>query len=147
MVPSLQPGDSTVIPVILNEDFSKGYEPGCTATDYVTTKSYGSSWWIPCFWENWWDAAGKYGPDTFVISFSAKKDGQWIYGLNPSSSGTVLSSQNIFAFDEAGQSCPGYISKRVIKYPDEWDIQQKSLSQSIDSGFSFTEGQRGRLIG
>jgi hypothetical protein len=147
MVPSLQPGDSTVIPVILNEDFSKGYEPGCTATDYVTTKSYGSSWWIPCYWDNWVEAAWKYGPDTFVISFSAKKDGQWIYGLNPSSSGTVLSSQNIFAFDEAGQSCPGYISKRVIKYPDGWEIQQKSLSQSIDSGFSFTEGQRGRLIG
>ena len=141
IVPALQPGDSTVIPIILNEDFSKGFEPGCTATQYVTTNG------IPCYWQNWWWAAIKYGPDSFVISFSAKKDGQWIYGLTPSSSGKVLSSQNIFAFDEAGQSCPGYISKRVIKYPDEWDIQQKSLSQSIDSGFSFTEGQRGRLIG
>ena len=117
MVPSLQPGDSTVIPVILNEDFSKGYEPGCTATDYVTTKSYGSSWWIPCFWHNWWEAAGKYGPDTFVISFSAKKDGQWIYGLNPSSSGTVLSSQNIFAFDEAGQVLPRLHLKKGDKIP------------------------------
>ena len=130
-----------MIPIILNEDFSKGYEPGCTATQYVSTNG------IPCYWQNWWDAAIKYGPDSFVISYSAKKNGQWIYGLTPSSSGKVLSSQNIFAFDEAGQSCPGYISNRVLKYPDGWGIQQKSLSQGIDSGNTFTEGERGRLIG
>jgi len=141
MVPSLQPGDSTVIPIILNEDFSKGYEPGCTATQYVSTNG------IPCYWQNWWWAAIKYGPDSFVISYSAKKNGQWIYGLTPASSGTVLSSQNIFAFDEAGQSCPGYTSNRVLKYPDGWGIQQKSLSQGIDSAYEFTEGQRGRLKG
>jgi len=140
-VPALQPGDSTVIPIILNEDFSKGFEPGCTATQYVITNG------IPCYWQNWWWAAIKYGPDSFVISYSAKKNGQWIYGLTPSSSGKVLSSQNIFAFDEAGQSCPGYISNRVLKYPDGWGIQQKSLSQGIDSGYTFTEGERGRLIG
>jgi hypothetical protein len=141
LVPSLKPGDSTVIPIVLNEDFSKGYKPGCTATQYVSTNG------IPCYWQNWWDAAIQYGPDSFVISYSAKKNGQWIYGLTPGSSGTVLSSQNIFAFDEAGQSCPGYTSNRVLKYPDGWGIQQKSLAQNIDSTFTFTEGQRGRLIG
>ncbi len=141
MVPALKPGDSTVIPVVLEEDFSKGFKPGCEAGNYMTTNG------IPCFWQNWWWAAGAYGPDTFTLTYSVKNKGQWIYGLTPSSSGTVLSSQNIFAFDEAGQTCPGYLSKRVLKYPDGWSVQQKSLSQEIISGFSFTEGQRGRLIG
>ncbi len=98
VVPALAPSGSTVIPIILNEDFSKGFVTGCTADSYTSTNG------IPCYWENWQQAARDYGTDQFVITYSVKKNGQWISGLTPSSSGTVLSNQNIINVDENGNT-------------------------------------------
>lgn len=145
MVPSLAPMDSTVIPVILNEDFSKGYTSVCNNQQWTSTDG------VPCFWDNWQLAARNYGTDTFVITFAAKKNGQWIYGLTPSSSGKVLSNQNIITLDPEGVQCPGYTSTTVLKYPSGWQMYQTPLSQDYNSvmwnGYTFTQGARGRLIG
>jgi len=144
MVPSLAPYDSTVIPVILNEDFSKGYTSACNNLQWTTTNG------VPCYWNNWQLAARKYGTDTFTLSFAAKKNGQWIYGIAPSSSGKVLSSQNIITVDPEGKQCPGYTSTTVLKYPSGWQMQLTPLSQDYNNvmwnGYTFTEGARGRLI-
>lgn len=145
VVPSLKPSDSTVIPIILNEDFSKGFKTGCTADSYTSTNG------IPCYWENWQQAARDYGTDQFVITYSVKKNGQWISGLTPSSSGTVLSNQNIISVDENGNTCPGYTSTQVLKYPDGWQIQENGLSLMYKdvmwNNYQFTNGASGRLIG
>ncbi|MGA2120902.1 MAG: PEGA domain-containing protein [Methanoregula sp.] len=145
MVPSLKPSDSTVIPIILNEDFSKGYTTGCTGTSYTSTNG------VPCYWDNWQQAARDYGPDQFVITYSVKKNGQWISDLTPSSSGTLLSNQNVINIDENGNTCPPYTSTQVLKYPDGWQVQENGLSQELENVmwnvYSFTEGDHGRLIG
>lgn len=145
VVPPLKPYDSTVIPLVLAEDYSKGYTSNCNSQAWTMTNG------IPCYWENWNLAAHKFGTDQFVISTSVKKNGQWITGLSPSSSGTVLSSQNVFNIDEEGKVCPGYTSKQVIRYPDSWQMQLDGLSQDLDNvmwnKYTFTKGGSGRLIG
>jgi hypothetical protein len=145
VVPALAPSGSTVIPIILNEDFSKGFVTGCTADSYTTTNG------VPCYWENWQQAARDYGTDQFVITYSVKKNGQWISGLTPSSTGTTLSSQNIINIDENGNACPGYTSTQVLKYPDSWQVQENGLSLVYDNvmwnKYQFTNGASGRLIG
>ncbi len=144
MVPALKPYDSTVIPLVLTEDFSKVYQPGCDNNGWTSTNG------VPCFWNNWQLALRQSGTGKFVITYAAKKNGQWITGLTPSSSGTVLSSVDIFNFDEQGNSCPGYESTTVLKYPPGWKMQQTGFSQQFDSvmwnGYSFTGGARGRMI-
>ncbi|MEI7856717.1 MAG: hypothetical protein WCH85_04360, partial [Methanomicrobiales archaeon] len=144
MVPSLKPYDSTVIPLVLTEDFSKVYKPGCDNNAWTTTDG------VPCYWDTWQQALRQSSTGKFVISYSAKKNGQWIEGLTPYSSNTVLSNQNVITFDEQGKSCPAYTSTTVLKYPAGWKMQQTGFSQQFDSvmwnGYSFTEGARGRMI-
>ena len=94
--------------------------------------------------------ARKAGTDTFVIGMSVKKNGQWISWLTPSSSGTVLSSQNIIVVDEEGKNCPGYTSTTVLKYPSGWKMQVTGYSQVLNdvmwNAYTFTGGASGRLI-
>ncbi len=117
MVPSLKPGDSTVIPLVLTEDFTKVYTPTCSADAYTSICDGSGGGCVPCYWENWQQAVRKSGTGSFTISLAAKKNGLWISGLNPDSSGRVLSSQDIFSFDEQGNNCPGDTSTMVLKYP------------------------------
>ena len=150
-VPALKPYDSTVIPMVLEEDYTKVYTPDCNADAY--TSECGDIC-VPCYWNKWYFAvidSSKNGGDTFSVSFSGKKNGYYLNSLTPSSSGTVLSSNTIMNFDEQGQSCGAYNAKTVLKYPDTWKMQAGGLKQDLWSlcwlKFSFTEGDHGRLIG
>jgi hypothetical protein len=149
IVPSLKPYDSTVVPMILTEDFTKVYTTSCNNEAWTSTNG------IPCYWENWNQGARTYsndhGADQFVIGMSVQKNGQWIAGLTSSSSGTVLSSQNIFNIDEEGKTCPGYKSTTVLKYPSGWQMQQPPFAQNLQNVmwnvYTFTGGASGHLIG
>jgi hypothetical protein len=145
IVPPLKPLDSTVVPVILVEDYSRVYTPGCDNKAWTMTNG------IPCYWENWNQAARKIGTDKLVISMAVKKNGQWINQLTPYSSGIVLSSQNIFNIDEEGKTCPGYTAKTILKYPNGWQMTQLGWSQDLNSvmwnAYTFTGGASGHLIG
>jgi hypothetical protein len=80
-------------------------------------------------------------------------DAKYNYGeLTPSSSGEVLSSDQYLNIDDQGKVCgPSYNVKTVLKYPDFWQVQENSLNQDLWSlcwlKYSFTEGDKGRLIG
>ncbi|MEI8330528.1 MAG: hypothetical protein WCF90_02575 [Methanomicrobiales archaeon] len=113
MVPALKPYDSTVLPLFLTKDFSKVYEPGYDNNGWTPTNG------VPCFWNNWELALQQSGTGKFVIMYAAKKNGQWITDIITFSSNTVLSRVDIFNFDEQGNSCPGYKSTTVLKYPPE----------------------------
>jgi len=150
-IPALKPGDSTVVPVVLEEDYTKVYTPDCN--DH--------QWWeecgdicVPCFWNNWYGGiidSSKNGGDTFNVAFSAKKGGYPTGGLTPSTSGKVLVSQNIITLTAQGKSCGTYNTKTVLKYPDGWQMQLNGQTQDLWSQcwlkYSFTEGAKGRLIG
>lgn len=145
IVPPLKALDSTVVPVILTEDYSKGYKTGCNNQGWTSTDG------IPCYWENWNQAALNAPADKFVIEMAVKKNGKWISQITPYSSGIVLSSQNVITFDDEGKTCPGYTSKDVLKFPSGWKVQQTGLSQDLKSvmwnSYTFTNGASGRLIG
>ena len=150
-VPALKPHDSTVIPVVLEEDYKSVYTPDCNADSYT---SVCGDVCVPCYWNKWYFAvihSSENGGDTFQVSFSGKKNGYYLSSLTPSSSGTVLASNDIMTFDEQGQSCGGYNAKTVLKYPANWQMQTKGLNQDLWSlcwlKFSFTEGNHGRMIG
>ena len=150
-VPALAPGDSTVIPVILEEDYTKVYTSSCNAQAYTTTCG---DICVPCYWNLWYFALidnAKSGGDTFSVSFSSKKDGYFTGGLTPSSSGKVLTSQDIIAFDEQGKACGAYNAKTVLAYPSGWQMQTNGLNRNLQDlcwlKYSFTEGAKGRLIG
>jgi hypothetical protein len=150
-IPSLAPHDSTVIPVILEEDYSKVYTKDCSASAYTSTCG---DICVPCYWNLWYFALidnSKNGGDTFSVAFSTKKNGYYTGGLTPSSSGTVLSSNTIITFDEQGKSCGAYNAKTVLTYPSGWKMEQNGLNQDLWNlcwlKYSFTEGDHGRLIG
>ena len=150
-VPALRPHDSTVIPLVLEEDYTKVYTADCNANAYT---SVCGDICVPCYWNKWYFAvidSSKNGGDTFLVSFSGRKNGYSLNSLTPSSSGTVLASNTIMNFDEQGQSCGAYNAKTVLTYPDNWQMQAGGLKQDLWSlcwlKFSFTEGDRGRLIG
>jgi hypothetical protein len=150
-VPALSPGDSTVIPVILEEDYAKVYTSSCNAQSYTTTCG---DICVPCYWNLWYYALidnAKSGGDTFTVSFHATKDGYATGDLTPSSSGKVLTSQDIFVFDEEGKSCGAYNAKAVLVYPSGWQMQENGLNRNLQDlcwlKYTFTEGAKGRLIG
>ena len=150
-VPALAPHDTTVIPVILEEDYSKVYTPTCSADAYTTTCD-GSGNCVPCYWNLWYFAviqSSNNGGDTFSASFSTTKNG-FFTDLTPTSSGKVLASQNIMTFDDQGKSCGAYNAKTVLTYPAGWQMQTNTLTQDLWSlcwlKYTFTEGDKGRLI-
>ncbi|MGA2699183.1 MAG: PEGA domain-containing protein [Methanoregula sp.] len=149
-VPTLAPHDSTVIPIVLEEDYSTVYTSACNADAYTSTCDDGTC--VPCYWNLWYFAviqSSKNGGDTFSATFSTMKDGFYT-DLTPSSSGTVLSSSNIMNFDEQGKSCGSYNAKTVLTYPSGWQMQANALKQDLWSltwlKYTFTEGDHGRLI-
>jgi hypothetical protein len=150
-IPSLAPHDSTVVPVTLEEDYTKVYTKECGRDKY--TMECGDIC-VPCYWNLWYFAiidSSKAGGDTFTVAFSTKKDGYYTGGLTPSTSGKELVSQNIITFTPQGKACSSYNAKTVLKYPDGWQMESDDLNQDLWSQcwlkYSFTEGQRGRLIG
>lgn len=149
-IPSLGPYESTVVPVVLEENFTKVYTPDCNANAYT---SICGDICVPCYWNLWYFAvidSSKSGGDTFSATFSTMKDGHYMV-LTPSSSGTVLTSQNIITFDDQGKSCGAYNTKTVLQYPAGWQMETNSLNQDLWNlcwlKYSFTEGDHGRLIG
>lgn len=150
-VPSLAPYDSTVIPVILEEDYRTVYTSTCN--DHAWTTTCGDIC-VPCYWNLWYFALidnAKSGGDTFSVSFLAKKDGYSLGDITPSSSGKVITSQDIITFDEQGKSCGMYNAKTVLLYPAGWQMQVSGLNRNLESlcwlKYGFTEGDHGRLIG
>jgi len=150
-VPSLAPFDSTVIPVILEEDYRTVYTSTCNDHAWTTTRG---DICVPCYWNLWFFALidnAKSGGDTFSVSFLAKKDGYSLGDITPSSSGKVITSQDIVTFDEQGKSCGMYNAKTVLLYPAGWQMQVSGLNRNLESlcwlKYGFTEGDRGRLIG
>ena len=51
-VPGLAPHDSTVIPIVLEEDYSKVYTTQCNADAYTSTCDGGTC--VPCYWNLWY---------------------------------------------------------------------------------------------
>lgn len=150
-VPSLAPGDATVIPMILEEDYTTVYTGTCN--DHAWTTTCGDIC-VPCYWNLWYYGLidnAKSGGDTFSVHFTARKDGHSLGDLTPSSSGTVLTSQDIIVFDEQGKSCGMYNAKSVLVYPAGWQMQTTGLNRNLQDlcwlKYSFTEGAKGRLIG
>ena len=148
-IPSLAPHDSTVIPVVLEEDYSKVYTKDCNADAYT---SECADICVPCYWNLWYFAvidSSKNGGDTFSATFSTMKNGHYT-DLTPSSPGKVLTSQDIITFDDQGKSCGAYNAKTVLQYPSGWQMESNSLNQDLWSlcwlKYSFTEGASGRLI-
>ncbi len=147
-VPPLGPGESTVIPVVLEEDYTNVYTADCNEQSYVTTCK---DVCVPCFWKLWIDrviSLSKSGGDTFSVTFTAQKEGRYIT-LDPSSSGTVLSGHNVLVFDDQGKSCGAYNATTVLRYPGGWQMTADSLNRNLEDAYfayTFTEGARGRLI-
>ena len=150
-VPALRAHDSTVIPVVLVEDYSKVYTTGCTADAYTTECG---DVCIPCYWKLWQFRAldvSRSGGDTFTVGFSETKNGFYLGSLTPSSNGKVLADNTIISFDEQGQTCGSYNAKSVLKYPDTWQLDSGTLNQNLENlmwlKYQFTEGDHGKMIG
>jgi len=151
-VPTLAPHTSIVIPVLLEEDFSSVYTADCNENSYTSVCNGAGDTCIPCYWNKWYFAvlkSSQNGGDTFSVTLSTKKDGYYMT-LTPTSSGTVLSGQNILTFDESGKSCGTYNAKTVLQYPSGWQMQVNNLKQDLGSlcwlKYTFTKGQEGFLI-
>lgn len=146
-VPSLDPGESTTIPVILDEDFSQVYTPECSKTSYTSTCN---PICIPCYIDNWWMEASKNPMDTFVVSFQTEKDGYRIDEIGPASSGTVLNKSITIQADEAGHLCPPQNGITYLKYPDGWKMEANGITENLQSlmwwKYQFTEGDKGLLL-
>jgi hypothetical protein len=149
-VPAIAPHDSTVIPVVLEEDYTKVYTKDCNADAYT---SECADICVPCYWNLWYFAvidSSKNGGDTFSVKFTTTKNGHYM-DLTPSSPGKVLTSQDIITFDQQGKSCGTYNAKTVLQYPSGWQMELNNLNQDLWSlcwlKYSFTEGDHGRLIG
>jgi hypothetical protein len=152
-IPALKPHESVVIPVILEEDYTKVFTNDCNGDSYTSTCG---DICVPCYWNNWYYAvkatSDNGGGDTFSAAF-IPMDARYNYGeLTPSSSGEVLSSGQYINIDDQGNVCgPPVNVKAVLKYPDFWQMQENSLNQNLWSlcwlKYSFTEGDKGRLIG
>ena len=147
-VPPLGPGESTVIPVVLEEDYTNVYTADCNAQSYTTICR---DHCIPCYWSLWLDkviSISKSGGDTFSVTFSTEKNGRYLT-LSPSSSGTVVSGHTVLVFDEQGKSCGAYNATTVLRYPGGWQMTADSLTRNLEDSYwqyDFTEGARGRLI-
>jgi hypothetical protein len=152
-IPRLKPHDSTIIPVVLQEDYTKVYTSECRSDFY--TSECGGGICIPCYWNLWIfraeDISRNGGGDTFVAALWTTKDGYYGIGLNPGSSGTVLRDWNVITFDEQGKSCGSYNAKTYLKYPGNWQMQKSDLKENLESlmwlKYQFTEGDHGKLIG
>jgi hypothetical protein len=150
VVPGLNPHDSTIIPLVLEEDYTKFYTADCNGEQYYTVCGEVC---VDCQWRHWYDAMTAYsagiGADTFVISFTAGTNGYPV-DLTPSSSGKELSSYNLMVIDDQGKTCGGYNTRTVLRYPDNWQMQTNNLNKNLNDGwlyYQFTEGDKGRLIG
>ena len=158
-VPSLKAGDSTIIPVTLEENFDKIFTSDCNANSYtISCAGPDMSDCTPCYWNNWitaWIAASPpNGPgNTFMVTMWTTKDNVLLDPLDPTSSGRLVSStsQNVITINQAGESCPmiNYNAKTYLQYPANWQMQMtKTPPQNIANvmfQYYFTEGDHGRL--
>lgn len=121
-VPSLQPGEHTSVPVVLEEDtyqFLDVNHGPCPTLDAVTISGE-----TPCPQQRWFDKFYQLGtayqtpkvPDTFSVVFSVMNGNNELGGLNAQSSGMQL--KTAFVID-AGTMCgiSGYLN-----YPQGWNI-------------------------
>ena len=156
-VPALQPGDSTVIPVVLEENYEGVYTSTCNGDRWTSIENEDGTI-VPCYWDLWtWaiENSSNYGGDTFSVSFYDlnKENGQyWPNALTPSSSGSVMASGGYLNIDEQGDVCGPMVNvKEILEYPQFWKTSETDLNQDLTSllwwKYTFTNGDSGRLIG
>lgn len=134
VVPSLQPGEHTSVPVLLEEDtnqfLSINHGP-CPTTDVVTVSGTNS-----CPVQRWFDRFYQLDPDhpqgtkvadTFRVVFSVMHGNAELGGLDAQSSGRQLAT--VFVLD-AGSMCsiPGQ-----LRYPQGWKITTSPRSVMADA--------------
>jgi hypothetical protein len=154
-LPSISPGETIAVPVTLRERFIDVYQPGCTKDSYTLTCDGSYSNCIPCYWNLWYYHAKTLsetkGPDQFVATLHAQKDGYSLTYLTPQSNGKKLDSESIQTWDEQGTACKVTYQKTYLRYPIGWQMQQTPFSQNLNNviwgKYSFTNGNTGILIG
>lgn len=133
IVPSLDAGQSTSIPVVLREDTQQFLDVNkgpCSTKNVVTVSGT-----LACEVQKWRDkyfqvAAGTRQPDVFAVSFSVQRGGMEVAGLDAQSSGRPLQSQIVLDPGAAGGSC---VVPAKIMYPAGWTIATTSRSVIPDT--------------
>lgn len=159
IIPSLGPGESVSVPVVLTERYTDVWKPGCDQTSYYTL--CGEDACIPCFWNEWYFKAMEYsetkGPDQFVANLyttipnTYTQEHGFRTPLTPTSSGTVLGTESHTTYDDLGNMCTPTHTHTILKYPDGWVITRDPFSQDLTNviwgKYTFTNGNHGLLIG
>jgi hypothetical protein len=152
-IPSLKPGASTVVPIVLYERFDSVYseQEHCTHDAYT---SVCGDICIPCYWNLWVFAAERASDppnsgDTFWVGLSTRINGIQ-QGLGPLPSGKPLGSEEQGPpYDDYGQKCAISHANLYLKYPDGWKVMIESLKQDLRSlmwlNYTFSEGDHGLL--
>ena len=168
-VPPLQPGESLVIPMTLEENFDTVAIPGCTwNTAYTSDCDEAMDTCIPCYWNQWIFAAegsSDAGGDSFVNTFSTKITGNdvnpgsyggdtyYLDGLDENWGGkTNVNKQQIIDVTSR-PDCPSCSSSKqvttYISYPAGWQITTPQHSEDLRNDmwlkYSFSGGTEGML--
>lgn len=140
IVPSLKPGESTSIPVVLKEDLSQFLDVNqgpCPTQNAITVSGE-----LPCVVARWREKFFGNGKaaDTFSIAFSVKYGPTEVTGLDAQSSGRPLMPQIVLDPGAAGGAC---IVPAAIRYPAGWTIATTSRSVIPQAWDEFFDTGRG----
>jgi hypothetical protein len=148
VVPPLEPGGSTIIPVILEENFEKGYTKDCFPLDAVQKSSGDGGGW-PCYWRNWANNAYGAGTDELVPMMVLEHNGS-LYTASSLGSSTDLG----LLMDDEGKICTWNTRTTNIQIPESWATSQSKKPLNFHSlmwnQYIFSNpdgGASGHLIG
>ena len=170
-IPPLRAGESTVIPLTLEENFDTVATPDCTWNSQWTEEcDEAGDTCIMCYWNQWIFAAedsSRAGGDTFVNTFSTKITGSnvnsgsyggtgtyYLDGLDDTWGGqTNVNKQTIINISSYAQGCPTCGSSNqvttYINYPASWQITTPRYTEDLWNDmwlkFQFSGGDEGML--
>ncbi|HXX54952.1 MAG TPA: hypothetical protein VEI81_02520, partial [Methanoregula sp.] len=173
-IPPLQPGESLVIPLVLEENFDTVATPDCTWNKQYTEEcDGGGDTCIYCYWNQWIFAAEDAskpengGGDIFVNTFSTKITGSnvnpgsyggntyYLDGLDENWGGKTTVNKQEFITMSSRPDCPscgtGKQVTTTISYPPGWQIATPGHLENLGNdmanwpSYTFSGGAEGML--
>jgi hypothetical protein len=148
VIPTLQPGQSVIIPLVLEENYKTVFTPDCNSEQFWT-KYIGTGWW-PCEKIYYQDAIDRIGVDTFrtTVSVPIYRSGVRVddFVVNSDKPGDLTSSGNYIYIDDEGKACGSFHSENYWNYPQNWHISIDDSSQEFSlTEWHYTDGNSGYM--
>jgi len=149
VIPTLAPGESVSVPVVLEADYHQylkefgGYcDPNAPSYTYAGSSSYENL--STCLMGQWMGTFEQPGEDTFTVTYSNGQayenvNSGWLSGLNAASNGKSLGFSLTFDKEVVGGACTVGHS---LRFPAGWSVSTPSYSINPNKwdNFFYAEG-------